>query len=369
MISATASRAESGSFAVNDGRIEDDPDLFALMMRDAAQQHEVWRPKSKWQAYAARIEREIAHNGVANVRSNYKILKGYASGGLPSPIRPDSGWKWMVWEGIERLPGLRKVLGEYKLSLKSEYLARRAMAETLARIVLEETARQFPDFRPPQGLVNGGADDGFLWRGQEVSAAWTKYVGRAVDLRLALEGPPLGAIMEIGPGLGLSTLAYCALNPDLKVVINVDIPPVLYVSTQFLKSIPDVAVVDYRESREMKRIDVRQTPGARTTIYQLAPWQIPQISGGVDVLLNAASFQEMDRPSCANYARYCTALTARAVMLHVCDPSLDNGASEVSAEFLTGLFRHKFPRSTTISEGWCGLNIPEHYVSILLQRP
>lgn len=348
--------------------VRDDVELLEMMITDSIRQSGIWQPKARWRRYAERISHELNRSGLKDFRTNQVILKGYAPGGVLMPAKPASAWKRAIWEAAEYAPVVRAIVAEYRRLLGAQHKALTDNEKYLARHVLRRVAETFPDFRPPQGSTNGGAEDGFLWRGCEISAAWARYLSRAADLYQVIDRDSVTRILEIGPGLCLSTLAHISLNPTLRVVVNVDIPPVLYVSTQFLRSVPGLDIVDYRDTRDHENITIEPGPAGRTRVYQLAPWQIARIDGSVDVFLNAGSFQEMTREVCENYARYCNALTEKAVMLHADSPGLAGPEIGISSEFLIGLYEGKFPSQQVLDFGWCE-DYEVHGLAAIVLRP
>ncbi|MEJ2435091.1 MAG: hypothetical protein P8Y53_18765, partial [Pseudolabrys sp.] len=72
--------------------------------------------------------------------------------------------------------------------------------------------------------------------------AFAMYLSCVADFYTYAPAREMTAIIEIGPGLGLSSLAHMAINRALRVIVNIDIMPVRYLSTQFLKSIDGIDV-------------------------------------------------------------------------------------------------------------------------------
>ncbi len=292
--------------------IRDDFDLLETMIRASERQDKLWRPTSYWQNYCHRIRDELKRSGLAKVRTNQAILKGFATGGTSNPALPPARWKRAIWVGLEKAPIVSRIIGEYRRLLRAEHVHHIRCRTGLAQLLIERTAQDFPNLAPPIGLANGGAEDVFAWRSSSVTADWVPYLVRAAAFYRAARPANISTYIEIGPGLGLSTLAHIALNPNLRVIVNVDIPPVLYVSTQFLKSVEGLRVIDFAEAGE-GAIQLAQNPDG-PLVYQLAPWQLKNVREQVDAFFNAYSFQEMERENCANYARVIKPL----VRHHVC---------------------------------------------------
>jgi hypothetical protein len=145
------------------------------------------------------------------------------------------------------------------------------------------------------------------------------------------------------------------LNPHLRVIANVDIVPVLYLSTQFLRSVDGVEVVDYREMREHVSIAV-EPAGSDVRLYQMAPWQLPKLEGQIDYFFNAFSFQEMEEEVVRNYAAEIFRLVDKGALIHSMavghKPGAGGQRSPVTLEFLTEIFSEKWPNARPIDGFW-----------------
>ena len=335
--------------------LADDPALLALMVEDAAGSRPLWTATAYWRGYASRILRELKRAGLAGLRTNQALLKGFASGGMPLPELPAAPWKRAAWRALQTLPGVSQIAGEYRRVLAAEYARHRETRRQHAGMVMDEIARAFPDIRPPAGLANGGADDAFSWRGHTIVPAFAMYLSRVADFYARVPANEVKSIIEIGPGLGFNSLAHMALNPSLRVIVNIDIVPVLYLSTQFLKSVDGLDVVDYRALRTRERIAAEPTP-AGVRVYQLAPWLLPRVDGAFDFFFNAFSFQEMEPEVCRNYAAELLRIVERGVVLHEMAAGHKRGAGgqrqPVTLSFLESLFHEKFSNVARLDGFW-----------------
>ncbi|HZS64104.1 MAG TPA: putative sugar O-methyltransferase [Xanthobacteraceae bacterium] len=319
--------------------LADDPALLRFMMAGADRRSALFRPTAYWRAYCARIMRELDRAGLKGMRANQRLLKGFAVGGVPQPEIPDAAWKRAAWAALEKLPGIRQIAG----------------CRQHARLALDEIAHAFPAMRIPAGLANGGADDAFDWRGNAVVPYFVMYLSRAADFYSRVRAHEVQSILEIGPGLGLNSLAHIALNPELRIIVNVDIPPVLYLSTQFLKSIEGLKVDDARAMEAPSPIVPQPIDGA-VHVYQLAAWQLPRLQGPIDFFLNAFSFQEMEHEVCGSYAAEILRVVRRGVLLHSMISGHKAGAggqkAPVALDFLESLFKGKFPNISRLDGFW-----------------
>lgn len=351
-------------------QIRDDPTLLEAMMCGAEQKATVWQPTSYWRGYCRRIVGELHANGLRDVRVNQAILKGFAAGGTLRPTEPAAGWKRAIWRRLERLPGVARVIAEYGRVVRAEHRHHVNVRIRLARLLIDRIATDFPDLAPPQGLGNGGAEDTFEWRGHQLTADWLTFLVRAAAFYRVVQPRNVCSMLELGPGLGLSTLAHIALNPEIKLIVNVDVPPVLYVATQYLRTIDGVNVVDYSDIPETGAFTPAPT-GDRVTVYQIAPWQLPRLSGSIHLFHNAYSFQEMEQDICANYAKTVTDLITKHVWLmsaaegHL--PGAGGQREPIPIDFLAGLFRDAYPNDWSIDDDLLAL-YSDPRESIVLSR-
>jgi putative sugar O-methyltransferase len=335
--------------------VEDDAELLSLLIKDAGQSGPLWTATPYWQGYRDRILRELGRNGLSNFRVNQILLKGFSSGGMPLAEMPAAPWKRALWRSLSTLPGVRQIVAEHRRVLTAEYERHKETRRNHARFAMDEIARQFPDLHPPAGITNGGADDAFEWRGHRLTPTFVMYLSRLADFHTCVPTREVTAVLEIGPGLALSSLAHMTINPHLRVIANIDIVPILYMSTQFLRSINGVDLLDYRALRDRTTIRI-EPPANGTRIYHMTPWLLPKLEGRIDYFFNAYSFQEMEAAVCNNYAKEILRLVEGGALLHSMPAGHKPGAggqrSPVTLEFLASLFAEKFSRARTVDGFW-----------------
>ncbi|WP_235595377.1 putative sugar O-methyltransferase [Leptospira santarosai] len=110
-------------------------------------------------------------------------------------------------------------------------------------------------------------------------------------------------MFEIGGGFGSTTDLIIRLYSNIRKIIYLDIPPNLYVGTQYLKSIYGKAVRDYKETRELNEIRFSENL-TELEIITITPWQLPKLKAKVDIFYNSGSFQEMPLEVIRNYSKY-----------------------------------------------------------------
>jgi putative sugar O-methyltransferase len=110
------------------------------------------------------------------------------------------------------------------------------------------------------------------------------------------------SFFEIGGGFGVNTHLLIENFPNIRKIIYLDIPPNLYVGTQYLKSFYGPKVKTYRETKGLDTISF--APNDELEIICITPEQIEKLNCEIDLFHNAGSFVEMPQEIVANYASH-----------------------------------------------------------------
>lgn len=275
--------------------------LLNKLINDHQYNNSILTSNNYWMNYTKRIERHIHNADLNTMRTNYNLMKGFAFGGAPKPTVSNLYIKRTIFHFLEKIYPLTKVINEYKRLLNATHKRNVGFRKDIAGLCLKQIYKSFNDICFIDGTCNGGAEDGFKFNGFNISAEWIIYLARAADL---YSGSPnllkTKSIIEIGPGVGLNTLAHFSLNKNLNMVVNIDLPHILYLSTQFLKSVKFVEVIDYLEFEKM---DLNNINGNKKIVIQLPPWVLYKLNINFDLLLNHFSFQEMEKNIVSEYLK------------------------------------------------------------------
>jgi putative sugar O-methyltransferase len=123
------------------------------------------------------------------------------------------------------------------------------------------------------------------------------------------------SVLEIGGGYG----GFCELfhkYHQLDYYILIDIAPILYVSTQYLKACFPGKVIDFREAKQMDTISANQL---ENKILAIPPWMLKEIKVPIDLVWNSASFQEMEKDVVINYLSFVCRLTGAIFICSLLD--------------------------------------------------
>ncbi len=281
--------------------------LLDLMMSDQREANPLYLPGPHWQAYQGRILQSIRKHGVAAFRSSETISKGYGDPLLLDPIGslfPRGSLKDLISRSLIRLPFLQKLVFEQQNLIRSHanrvlsYRARWFGAEWGPR--LRELAR---NDGLPETMI-GGCENYVEQDDRRYAYLYLSMLRLYQGFRDS--GVPFDSargVMEIGGGFG--ALSHLALHrhPNIRKILYVDIPPMIYVATQYLKHFFGNAVIDYGTTRNRPALSFADSDDLE--IFCICPWQIETMRGrDVDIFLNSTSFQEMLPEAVDNYATH-----------------------------------------------------------------
>ncbi|MEO8162049.1 MAG: putative sugar O-methyltransferase, partial [Arenimonas sp.] len=155
----------------------------------------------------------------------------------------------------------------------------------------------------------------FSFEGRRFSRSSLNYLLGLAFLKRHCDTSAIRTVLEIGAGFGSLGEVLLADPRNECFYADVDIPPTLHAATYYLKSVlGSEAVFDYEDAKRSPAIDLRTL--ARThRAATLATWQLPRISGQVDLFVNFISFQEMEPAVVRNYLQHADRLQSRLVLL------------------------------------------------------
>ncbi len=153
--------------------------------------------------------------------------------------------------------------------------------------------------------------------GQESPARYDRahlnYLLVLAVLSQHIDRPPR-SVLELGGGYG-ALATVLAGQPDFRYYVNVDIPPVLAVSTYYLSSAFGAnRVLTGQQSGTLPAI----TPGVlgkrKKTVASIPTWHFPKVSGRFDLFVNTYSFQEMEPDNLRHYVERIADIAPRYVV-------------------------------------------------------
>lgn len=275
-----------------------DSDLSVLdhMLAEMERAPELYRPTNFWQTGLRGIVEDLRSRGVEDFRSHPSARTMY----VPT-YTGNSRLLDVAGGALRRLgqPGLgARVLNHQQASFDH------AVATGLD---------------PEDGLTLRGASEStvgrpveqFTFDGLRYSRSFLNYLRGLVFFKRVVPDAKVRTVLEIGGGYGTLGEILLQGNDDITYV-DVDIPPVAFVAGWYLQQVMGRSrVAAWDETRNWTSIDLAASE--RSAV--LCPWQLPDVTGQVDLFVNFISFQEMEREVVENYYRHIDRLGARWVLL------------------------------------------------------
>jgi len=302
-------------------------DLLELMLSDMENADPLYRPTNFWQSGLPTIINDLRSNGFDNFRchksANLFYAPTYAESKLHTIARP-----------------LILLLRPFRL------LKRVRRLETILTHAVDGTANancQYKIFhsslksiRSPWAELSEskiGAGERFEFDGRCYSRSFLNYLLGLIFLEKNFNVDNVRSVLEIGGGYGTLGEIYLKAYSD-SFYIDIDIPPVAAVSSFYLaKLFGENAVLTYERSREMQVIDITELR-KKYRCAVLCPWQLPRLTGEVDLFVNYISFQEMEPEVVQNYINHVQPLTRSFVLLR----NSKHGKIQVAKEGKVGVF-------------------------------
>ncbi len=263
------------SYAADGSTIEqvnDDANLLELMITDQEQAAPIYHSAARWKKYSVDLVDFIKANGLADFR---RIQD-----------RDDEGAKGLrSFAAIDLLPDVPK--------FDPEKLFKATNAATVGKSAKSIMNLSNSRVGNPEGFERDGNFYCLNWLNSYFRYA---FVSRFMDFDKQV-------IVEIGPGSGKQAEMLKKAHPGLTILLF-DIPPQLYVCNQYLEKVFEGSdqVTGYEKTRKFTSFSDIEIG----KINILPNWQIGLLEKQkIDLLWNAASFQEMTPGIVKHYMDKC----------------------------------------------------------------
>ncbi len=284
--------------------ISNDPELLNVFCKDMERQLDIYKPTNYWKVYCRRIKCELEKVGLNRFRRNYNLIKGY--GTFPT-LKKDvfgSSIKEKILRLIAKGPPFNLIRDRYERYIDSLVANSNIYIEKEISLLYRYLSKG-----KYSNLILSRVDDSCVGTPLSYDFNGRRYTSNIlhqiclVSLLFHFEDySAFEKILEIGGGYGaLPEIFLKFRNNEIKFFVEVDIPPLVYITTQYLKAIFPNKVIDYRDIRNMKSITSSDINGK---ILVIPPWMLPSLDLKFDLFWNSASFQEMEKNVVDNYLSY-----------------------------------------------------------------
>lgn len=295
-----STRKQPPSLAEVDQHIElkDDFELLDAMLADAKQQEPLYNPGPYWAAKARNAANEIKKYGIADFRGSTNLIGMSYADNLCIDARNSYNHglkKAALW--LTRIFPLNKIF-EAQVRL-TEVRANEAIAYAQEVIQLKEkTGGLLNKYTVPYSLAGECLSKAKV-NGRDYAIHYLSLLEQHDNIAAHINFKKVHSIFEIGGGFGTNVHLLLENYKNIRKVLYLDIPPNLYVGTQYLKAFYGNSVIDYKASRDLESI--KFSDDETLEIYCIAPWQIENFAGAIDIFMNAHSFVEMPKEVVKNY--------------------------------------------------------------------
>lgn len=331
--------------------------LLKKMMADMKAQRNIYKPSPFWLESAAETARALERYGLENFRSSRKATPGASFTDAPVLSMYDHIYKFpqgiigkfrglifrLVYEkevlrrafldqidNKIRIGAERSIYKDYKF-YRDYYWANSSSTDWFSEVLR--------DYNIPDTTV-GGCINAIRICGHTIGMSYFYTLARIFNFYDHIDFRKMSTMFIIGGGYGYEVHLMMSLFPNIKKCITLDIPPNLYIQTQYLKAVMKERVIDYFETSKMNRI--KFSPSKETEIIPIAPWQIENIDASIDLLWNSCSFQEMTLRQVQNYALFAQNLMARSTQPKICLTMYNREATTLRAEVLDAFENFRF---------------------------
>jgi putative sugar O-methyltransferase len=170
------------------------------------------------------------------------------------------------------------------------------------------TTRLLERYKVPETLI-GGALNVVEIDNRKLSAHYLGLLAQHDQIAHSANYQVAKNLFEIGGGFGVNVHLVLDNYPNIRKVLYLDVPPNLYIGTQYLKAFYGERVRDYRATRSLSTIQFSND--GEIEIIAIAPWQLSQVSAQFEIFHNAHSFVEMPQETVRFYAEQAMRLLAK----------------------------------------------------------
>jgi len=284
--------------------IPEDASLLNAMVSESESAQDLYRPGKYWLSMTKNAAREIRKYGLSDFRgASNSIGTSYADNAYVD-TRNDLN------NGFRRL--LRLFLAKiypFSMIFDSQVSLTRGYYSSMVDFK-NQIANQSPviagltrKFKVPKDTLRGGCLDYSDITGLgKVSNHYLELLHTHEVLQRHIDFQSANSFFEIGGGFGVNIHILIENYKNIRKFVYLDIPPNLYVGTQYLRSFYGDSIKSYLKTKNLDKIEFNKTN--ELEILCIAPHQIEKLDASVDIFQNAHSFVEMPQPIVANYAKH-----------------------------------------------------------------
>ena len=273
------------------------PNLLARLLADSKNQPEIFRPTEFWRWSSQRIARELKKTGLEDFRRNSTVSKGFADAILKdSAVVTGSGNKeFSLKHELYRAFHRSSIARIAKSTVLREFDKQLRLLKSYRNYYLsDKLGNWFQEFSGKHDLpytLLGNPDNTIRLNGELIGRNYLHAFMAIDNWSKKIEFEQVRSVLEIGGGFGCFAHSLLHLYPNIRSYVYVDIPPMLYIGTQYLKAFFGDRVLDYIDHCQKKKKGEHKEAKLVTAV---PPWELENVVETVDLVVNNNSFQEMN---------------------------------------------------------------------------
>lgn len=255
-------------------QVADRPELLQLMLDDLAASPAAFKPTNYWSVYERRFLPELVARGLRDFRRRHEsVLSSFGA----TDFRPRGAYVDLSRSRVfgnrvtQHLPGWKRLLSRLNDVLNRDGMSavRLDVYECGLRELQESAFRLTQLYGEHAGAraldsielsSAGNPEDVFEIAGRAYTMRALYYYLRYAYCCQFVDFDEIDLMVELGSGMGRQIEIVRKLHPRIR-VIAFDIPPQLYVCSQFLSAVFPDAVIGYETTRTYRALpDFRRAP-------------------------------------------------------------------------------------------------------------
>ncbi|MDQ7045234.1 MAG: putative sugar O-methyltransferase [Sulfurimonas sp.] len=284
--------------------------LLEKLQKDMEKQSPLYKPTTFWKEASQIIIDELLKKDLKDFRSFDSALGMFV---------PTFAFPYYL-KDIQRFKPVQKLLQELtedkKSNLKLDLLIKgenQAFADY--RVLQASNINAAPYLDQVSESSIGNPLEQFEFNKRKFSRSFLNYLLGLSFLKQNIDTSEIKNVFEIGGGFG--TLGEILLSESRNkdyFYINADIPPVVHISSYYLKKVfGDSNIGTYEELKDYDELNIKELKKQYKAL-NIPSWQVPKLKGTIDLFVNFISFQEMEPEVVQNYYKHISRLQAKYIL-------------------------------------------------------
>jgi putative sugar O-methyltransferase len=263
--------------------------LFDDLKKDSKKIKDAHQPSSWWARKISRLEDDIIKNGLDNFRGLNTGLNTSFSDSEVIDVRSIISKKKLFFYDLFNKYFIKEINNQ-NLNLTKTYFNN--YLELLKKNYLEsERCKYLVDKYDLKQTTDFGCVKKISINGQDISISAIEMINKIDIINQHIDLTKVKTYCEIGGGFGLNFQLLINNFPNIKKFLYLDIYPVIYYGTEYLRKFFSRSIIDYSITKNLKEIAFSKND--HLEIICIPNWEIDKVKIQIDHFHNSHSFAEM----------------------------------------------------------------------------